>query len=127
MAKAFWRWTPPILLPLEIGASARPFVTHHNTLDMDMYLRIETELNLKRLIVGGFDRVYEVGRIFRNEGMDTKHNPEFTTVELYQAFTDYKGMMDLVEELYKPWHKTSAAACRSHTRARRSTWAIGSG
>ncbi|MBO5305527.1 MAG: lysine--tRNA ligase, partial [Clostridia bacterium] len=75
--------------------------THHNTLDMDMYLRIETELYLKRLIVGGMDRVYEVGRIFRNEGMDTKHNPEFTTIELYQAFTDYKGMMDLVEELYK--------------------------
>ena len=87
-------------VPLEIGASARPFVTHHNTLDMDMYLRIETELYLKRLIVGGLDRVYEVGRIFRNEGMDTKHNPEFTTVELYQAYTDYKGMMDLVEELY---------------------------
>ena len=91
----------PILLPLEIGASARPFVTHHNTLDIDMYLRIETELYLKRLIVGGMNKVYEVGRIFRNEGMDTKHNPEFTTVELYQAFTDYYGMMDLVEELYK--------------------------
>ena len=99
--KGFLEVDTPILLPLEIGASARPFVTHHNTLDMDMYLRIETELNLKRLIVGGFDRVYEVGRIFRNEGMDTKHNPEFTSVELYQAFTDYKGMMDLVEELYK--------------------------
>ena len=91
----------PILLPLEIGASARPFITHHNTLDIDMYLRIETELYLKRLIVGGIDRVYEVGRIFRNEGMDQKHNPEFTTVELYQAYTDYYGMMDLVEELYK--------------------------
>ena len=91
----------PILLPLEIGAAARPFVTHHNTLDMDMYLRVETELALKRLIVGGFDRVYEVGRIFRNEGMDTRHNPEFTSVELYQAYTDYKGMMDLVEDLYK--------------------------
>ena len=98
--KGFLEVDTPILLPLEIGASARPFVTHHNTLDMDMYLRIETELYLKRLIVGGIDRVYEVGRIFRNEGMDTKHNPEFTTVELYQAFTDYKGMMDLVEELY---------------------------
>lgn len=96
----------PILLPLEIGASARPFVTHHNTLDMDMYLRIETELALKRLIVGGFDRVYEVGRIFRNEGMDTKHNPEFTSIELYQAFIDYKGMMDLVEDLYKHLAKT---------------------
>ena len=91
----------PILTPFEIGASARPFLTHHNTLDMDMVLRIETELYLKRLIVGGFERVYEVGRIFRNEGMDTKHNPEFTTIELYQAYTDYKGMMDLVEDLYK--------------------------
>ncbi len=100
-SKGFLEVDTPILLPLEIGASARPFVTHHNTLDIDMYLRIETELNLKRLIVGGFDRVYEVGRIFRNEGMDTKHNPEFTSIELYQAFTDYKGMMDLVEELYK--------------------------
>lgn len=98
--KGFLEVDTPILVPLEIGASARPFVTHHNTLDMDMYLRIETELYLKRLIVGGIDRVYEVGRIFRNEGMDTKHNPEFTTVELYQAYTDYTGMMDLVEELY---------------------------
>ena len=100
-SKGFLEVDTPILTPFEIGASARPFVTHHNTLDMDMYLRIETELYLKRLIVGGMDRVYEVGRIFRNEGMDTKHNPEFTTIELYQAFTDYKGMMDLVEELYK--------------------------
>ena len=100
-SRGFLEVDTPILLPLEIGASARPFVTHHNTLDMDMYLRIETELNLKRLIVGGFDKVYEVGRIFRNEGMDTKHNPEFTTIELYQAYTDYMGMMDLVEELYK--------------------------
>ena len=99
--KGFLEVDTPILVPLEIGASARPFKTHHNTLDMDMYLRIETELYLKRLIVGGFERVYEVGRIFRNEGMDTKHNPEFTTIELYQAYTDYYGMMDLVEELYK--------------------------
>ena len=91
----------PVLLPIEIGASAKPFVTHHNTLHMDMYLRIETELNLKRLIVGGFDKVYEVGRIFRNEGMDTSHNPEFTTVEMYQAYTDYLGMMDLIENMYK--------------------------
>ncbi len=90
----------PVLHTLEIGASARPFITHHNTLDIDMFLRIETELYLKRLIVGGFDRVYEVGRIFRNEGMDVKHNPEFTSVELYQAYTDYAGMMDLVEDLY---------------------------
>ena len=99
--KGFLEVDTPILLPLEIGASARPFKTHHNTLDIDMYLRIETELYLKRLIVGGMHRVYEVGRIFRNEGMDPKHNPEFTTIELYQAFTDYAGMMDLVEELYK--------------------------
>ena len=99
--KGFLEVDTPILTPCEIGAAARPFITHHNTLDMDMYLRIETELYLKRLIVGGMDRVYEVGRIFRNEGMDTKHNPEFTTVELYQAYTDFQGMMDLVEELYK--------------------------
>ena len=100
-SKGFLEVDTPILVPLEIGASARPFVTHHNTLDMDMYLRIETELYLKRLIVGGMNKVYEVGRIFRNEGMDQKHNPEFTSIELYQAFTDYYGMMDLVEELYK--------------------------
>ena len=99
--KGFLEVDTPILVPLEIGASARPFITHHNTLDMDMYLRIETELYLKRLIVGGMNKVYEVGRIFRNEGMDQKHNPEFTSIELYQAFTDYYGMMDLVEELYK--------------------------
>ncbi len=99
--KGFLEVDTPILLPLEIGANARPFVTHHNTLDIDMYLRIETELYLKRLIVGGMHKVYEVGRIFRNEGMDQKHNPEFTTIELYEAFTDYYGMMDLVEELYK--------------------------
>ena len=99
--KGFLEVDTPILVPLEIGASARAFKTHHNTLDMDMYLRIETELYLKRLIVGGMDKVYEVGRIFRNEGMDTKHNPEFTSIELYQAFTDYKGMMDLVEEMNK--------------------------
>ena len=98
-SKGFLEVDTPILVPLEIGASARPFKTHHNTLDMDMYLRIETELYLKRLIVGGMNRVYEVGRIFRNEGMDTKHNPEFTTIELYQAYTDFHGMMDLVEEL----------------------------
>jgi len=99
--KGFLEVDTPILVPLEIGASARPFITHHNTLDMDMYLRIETELYLKRLIVGGMNKVYEVGRIFRNEGMDQKHNPEFTSIELYQAYTDYYGMMDLVEELYK--------------------------
>ena len=91
----------PVLNTIAGGAAARPFVTHHNTLDIDMYMRIATELPLKRLIVGGMDRVYEIGRIFRNEGMDPKHNPEFTTIELYQAFTDFHGMMDLVEELYK--------------------------
>ncbi len=96
----------PVLLPIQIAAAARPFKTHHNTLDMDMFLRIETELNLKKLIVGGFDRVYEVGRIFRNEGMDPSHNPEFTSIEMYQAYTDYKGMMDLIEDMYRSLAKT---------------------
>ena len=99
--RGFLEVDTPILTPFEIGASARPFYTHHNALDMDMVLRIETELYLKRLIVGGMDRVYEVGRIFRNEGMDTKHNPEFTTIELYQAYTDFHGMMDMVEDMMK--------------------------
>ena len=99
--KGFLEVDTPILTPFEIGAAARPFYTHHNTLNMDMVLRVETELYLKRLIVGGMDRVYEVGRIFRNEGMDPKHNPEFTSIELYQAYTDYHGMMDLVEEMMK--------------------------
>ena len=89
----------PVLNTISGGATARPFITHHNTLDIDMYLRIATELNLKRLIVGGLEKVYEIGRIFRNEGMDVKHNPEFTTIELYEAFTDYHGMMNLTEEL----------------------------
>ena len=87
----------PVLSPIAGGANARPFITHHNTLDIDMYMRIATELHLKRLIVGGMERVYEVGRIFRNEGMDTKHNPEFTTCELYQAYTNLDGMMDILE------------------------------
>ena len=100
-ARGFIEAETPILLPLEIGADARPFKTHHNALDLDMYLRIETELYLKRLIVGGFEKVYEMGRIFRNEGMDSKHNPEFTTVEIYQAYVDYHAVMDLVEELYR--------------------------
>ncbi|MBR0437525.1 MAG: lysine--tRNA ligase [Clostridia bacterium] len=90
----------PVLTPFEIGASARPFTTHHNTLDVDMVLRIETELYLKRLIVGGIDRVYELGKNYRNEGMDTRHNPEYTGIELYQAYTDVNGMMDLTEELF---------------------------
>ena len=89
----------PVLSPIAGGANARPFITHHNTLDIGMYMRIATELHLKRLIVGGLERVYEVGRIFRNEGMDTKHNPEFTTCELYQAYTDLHGMMDILENI----------------------------
>lgn len=91
----------PILNTIAGGASARPFITHHNTLDIDMYMRIAPELYLKRLIVGGFEKVYEMGRLFRNEGMDPKHNPEFTTVELYQAYTDYHGMMDITERLFE--------------------------
>lgn len=91
----------PMLHTIAGGAAARPFITHHNTLDIDLYLRIALELHLKRLIVGGFDRVYEIGRVFRNEGMDTRHNPEFTLLELYQAFTDYHGMMDLTEDLIR--------------------------
>ena len=90
----------PVLNTIAGGAAARPFITHHNTLDIDMYMRIATELPLKRLIVGGMDRVYEVGRIFRNEGMDPKHNPEFTTVELYQAYADFHDMMDIAEGVY---------------------------
>ncbi len=83
------------------GATAKPFITHHNALDLDMYLRIATELNLKRLIVGGYDKVYEIGRIFRNEGMDIRHNPEFTSIELYEAYSDYHDMMDITEELFQ--------------------------
>jgi len=144
--RGFLEVDTPVLHTLEIGAAARPFITHHNTLDIDMYLRIETELYLKRLIVGGFERVYEVGRIFRNEGMDPKHNPEFTTVELYQAYADYHDMMDLVEELYvlltrklcgsdvityqgieinmaSPWPRlTMAQAVKNHTGADYCEW-----
>jgi lysyl-tRNA synthetase class 2 len=97
--RGFMEVETPVLNTIQGGATARPFVTHHNTLDIDMYLRIATELPLKRLIVGGMDRVYDLGRIFRNEGMDPKHNPEFTTVELYQAYADFNDMMDLFEEL----------------------------
>ncbi len=97
--RGFMEVETPVLNTISGGATARPFITHHNTLDIDMYMRIATELHLKRLIVGGLERVYEIGRIFRNEGMDPKHNPEFTTVELYQAYTDFEGMMDLFEEL----------------------------
>ncbi len=91
----------PMLHNMAGGANARPFITHHNSLDIDLYLRIALELHLKRLIVGGFERVYEIGRVFRNEGMDTRHNPEFTMLELYQAYTDYNGMMDLTEDLIR--------------------------
>lgn len=91
----------PILQTIPGGASARPFITHHNTLDIDMYMRIALELPLKRLIVGGLERVYEIGRVFRNEGMDASHNPEFTLLELYQAYTDYHGMMDITEGIIK--------------------------
>ena len=100
-SKGYLEVDTPTLLPMEIGADARPFKTHHNALNIDMYMRIETELFLKRLIVGGLDKVYEVGRIFRNEGMDAFHNPEFTTIEMYQAYSDYFDMMDLIEDLYK--------------------------
>ena len=100
-ARGYLEVDTPTLLPLEIGADARPFKTHHNALDLDMYMRIETELFLKRLIVGGMDKVYEVGRIFRNEGMDAYHNPEFTSIEMYEAYSDYFAMMDMIEDLYK--------------------------
>ena len=109
-AKDYIEVETPVLSTIAGGATARPFVTHHNTLDLDMYLRIATELHLKRLIVGGLERVYEIGRIFRNEGMDVKHNPEFTTIELYEAYTDYHGMMDLTERLV---HESAMAACGS--------------
>ena len=98
-SRGFMEVETPVLNTIMGGATARPFITHHNTLDLDMYMRIATELHLKRLIVGGLERVYEIGRIFRNEGMDTKHNPEFTTIELYQAYADYHDMMDLCEEV----------------------------
>jgi len=91
----------PVLHTIAGGAAARPFITHHNAQDMDMYMRIALELHLKRLLVGGFDRVYEIGRVFRNEGMDTKHNPEFTLLELYQAYTDYEGMMNITENMIR--------------------------
>ena len=99
--KGFMEVETPILQTIPGGASARPFITHHNTLDIDMYLRIATELYLKRLIVGGFDKVYEIGRNFRNEGMDIKHNPEFTCIELYEAYTNLEGMMNITEELIR--------------------------
>ena len=105
-ANGFIEVETPVLNTTASGASARPFITHHNTLDLDMYLRIATELHLKMCIVGGLERVYEIGRLFRNEGMDATHNPEFTTIEIYQAYTDYNGMMDLAEDLIS--HSCSA-------------------
>lgn len=99
-AQGFIEVETPILNTIAGGASARPFITHHNTLDIDMYMRIAPELYLKRLIVGGFEKVYELGRNFRNEGMDTRHNPEFTMIEMYQAYTDFRGMMDLTERIF---------------------------
>ena len=98
-SRGFMEVETPCLNTIPGGAAARPFITHHNALDIDMYMRIATELHLKRLIVGGMEKVYEIGRIFRNEGMDTRHNPEFTTIELYQAYTDYNGMMDITEDM----------------------------
>ena len=99
--KGYLEVETPVLNTISGGATARPFITHHNTLDLDMYLRIATELNLKRLIVGGYDKVYEMGRIFRNEGMDIRHNPEFTSIELYAAYENYHDMMDITEELFQ--------------------------
>ena len=114
----------PVLMHSAGGAAARPFITHHNTLDIDMYLRIATELHLKRLIVGGFERVYEIGRIFRNEGMSVKHNPEFTTIELYQAYANVDDMMDLCENLL--YHCANANGTgRSLIRASWTSAAVG--
>ena len=122
--KGYLEVETPILNTISGGATARPFITHHNTLDIDMYLRIATELNLKRLIVGGYDKVYEMGRIFRNEGMDIRHNPEFTSIELYSAYENYHDMMDITEEIYKKcamtdtWRATEQHGehLRRHTR-----------
>ena len=99
--RGFLEVETPVLQSISGGAAARPFITHHNAMDIDMYLRIALELPLKRLIVGGFERVYEIGRVFRNEGISIRHNPEFTLLEVYQAFTDYEGMMDLTEDLFR--------------------------
>ena len=112
--EGFMEVETPVLHNQAGGAAARPFITHHNTLDIDMYLRIALELHLKRLVVGGFERVYEIGRVFRNEGMDTRHNPEFTMLEAYQAYTDYRGMMDLCENMMRTVARrvNGTAVCR---------------
>lgn len=99
--KGFYEMETPCMSALAGGAAARPFITHHNTLGMDLYLRIATELHLKRCLVGGLEKVYEIGRLFRNEGIDTRHNPEFTTIEIYEAYSDYEGMMALAENLFR--------------------------
>ncbi len=111
-ARGYLEVETPVLHNSPTNSAARPFKTHHNTLDIDMYLRVETELALKRLIVGGFERVYEIGRIFRNEGMDTKHNPEFTSIEFYEAYTDYHGMMAVAEELISTVAQETTGSCR---------------
>ena len=120
-ARGYMEVETPVLNTISGGATARPFITHHNTLDIDMYMRIATELPLKRLIVGGLDRVYELGRIFRNEGMDPKHNPEFTTVELYQAYADFNDMMDLFEDLLSSAAKELLGQLPAHLAGGR-TW-----
>ena len=121
-ARGYIEVETPVLNTISGGATAKPFITHHNTLDIDMYMRIATELHLKRLMVGGLDRVYEIGRIFRNEGMDPKHNPEFTTIELYQAYADFNDMMDLFEDLLSSAAQKHAGHVSSWSgRARRST------
>ena len=125
-SRGFLEVDTPVLHTLEIGAAARTFKTHHNALDLDMFLRIETELYLKRLIVGGFDRVYEVGRLFRNEGMDATHNPEFTSVETYQAYVDYNGVMEMVEQMYAFVAErvcgTTCVPCEGHRIELKAPW-----
>ena len=120
-ARGFMEVETPMLVTNAGGAAARPFETHYNALDVDVRLRISLELYLKRLIVGGLERVYEIGRVFRNEGIDTKHNPEFTLMELYQAYTDYHGMMDLTENMFRHMAETVCGSAGS-VRDMRSTW-----
>ena len=117
-ARSFIEVETPMMQPLYGGASARPFVTHHNTLDIDLYLRIAPELYLKRLVVGGMDRVYEINRNFRNEGISTRHNPEFTMLEFYQAYTDYHGLMDLTAEMLKQLALDATGGTTVHLRRR---------
>ena len=123
-ARGFLEVETPTMQALAGGATARPFVTHHNALDLGLYLRIALELHLKRLVVGGLDRVYEIGRIFRNEGISTQHNPEFTMLEFYQAYADYADLMELTERLFGEIGQALRGARRSSTRGRRSTWPL---